>query len=274
MADIHKSTRYFIKDEEELNKETIKKLNKQGLDTTVGSIVNLFSNTINSTIADAYKNLTSLHLNNFISTADKVHLIDMAKKNGIELKGNESDDEIRYRICTSLEYNSGCNYTSIKQFLLSKHPTLYDVKIKNYTQGAGSCTVYLFSNEEDPDELNSAIKNVAAKLPAGINTKIEYPKKTFVELKVKIITDASSLIDAIDIKKSVVKTLEDLFKKSSEENPIFHRDIINSIIASNKDIKKAIILSSCIDGNNFNLIQLSPSISEKILLSKDSEIII
>ena len=262
-----------MKNEEELRKETKKRLSDYGFDTDDGSIANLFSNIINKNIYDVYEKMSELHLGHFLSTATGAYLDDIAKTKNITRQDDESDEELRYRITIADMVNASCNFTSIRQIILLNFPNVYDVRKKDYTKGAGSFSLYIHSNDDSLSELEE-IKTVAlTHIPSGINWTIEYPKVIWLRLKIKINTDTKTDTELINIKKKVINSLENLFSKLQDNDVVSYYDIINCINTSHDSINNSSIIESELDSKLLKISQLSIPVDKRIAISNDTEII-
>lgn len=271
--DSHKNSRYFIKSEEELHNETMEKLKANGFNTEKGSIVNLFTNIINGVLATAYKTLEKFHLNCFLSTADSESLNDMAYKKGFSRKSGETDDSLRYRISIADRVNASCNFTSIRQTILNHFDNVYEVKLVNFTQGAGSCSIYIHSADQSETELKKIIDKVTPILPCGVAIRIQYPRISWLKLKIKINTNATGEPDKIDMKRLALNNIEQLFTSSKSSYIVSYYDIINAITSSHELINSASILESTIDDTQIKLQQIICTPETKINMSNQSEII-
>lgn len=270
---IKETLKPFMKNEEELRKETKKRLSDHGFDTDDGSIANLFSNIINKNIYDVYEKMSELHLGHFLSTATGAYLDDIAKTKNITRQDDESDEELRYRITIADMVNVSCNFTSIRQIILLNFPNVYDVRKKDYTKGAGSFSLYIHSNDDSLSELEE-IKTVAlTHIPSGINWTIEYPKVMWLRLKIKINTDAKTDTELINIKKKVINSLENLFSKLQDNDVVSYYDIINCINTSHDSINNSSIIESELDSKLLKISQLSIPVDKRIAISNDTEII-
>ena len=272
--DIHQNTRYFVKTESELHSETINKMIDLGFYTHDGSISTLFANIINKNISDLYSNVVELHLNCFLSTATGSHLDDMAIKKGLIRGEEETDESLRYRISNADAFNSGCNFYSIRQHILNNYQSVYDVKLKNFSQGAGSCTLYIYSNNENEKELNSIQLTAAEKIPFGIITRVVYPTKNIIKFKIKIVTTKKTDTEKIDIKRNITKNLKELFVSTGNDDVITYNDVINVIEQTDKSITKATILESYLNDELFSFKKIINSDNEIYVLSDKSEILI
>ena len=264
--------RFFKKSEEEINKNIVNKLKTSGFYVEDGSISKLFAGIFSSVIYTIYVYLENKHLNCFISTADREHLNKKANDLGISLSDNISMEEIRYEIANHVENKNSCSEEVIRKKILKISTTVQDVKFKNFTNGAGSCTIYIYSKKEATGEIESITKELSSMIPIGVKVKVGYPKRIPVLLKLKVNSYKSSLSDQIEIKGSITKNVNNLFLIGTRDGISIY-DLINTIKISDKSISSVYILKCSIDGIEKEFTKINSDIDIIYHLSTKTEII-
>lgn len=271
MEDNHLNKRYFIKDEEGLKKEFEEKYRESGVSVNKGSIAMLFGNIVVYFLSKAYLLLEKLHINCFVSTADREHLELMAKDSGISFDSSTSTENLRYNVKLSNVTGKACNKTSIKENILSRFKGITNLSFEEFSAGSGSVTIFLNSNNESESELSAVKSYIKEIAPCGVAFYIKYPERSVVKFKIKISTGEKSDTILIDIKKATNNALLDIF--NVEKQSITIEEVTRAIIASHSAIITAKIFETAIDGEVFKFNKLISESNLRYVVSTDNEII-
>lgn len=194
---------------EELSSEGITALNSIGFNSSPGSIVKLFLNIVNSSIADLYTTLSVNHLRAFVTTADNDALDAIGSLLQCSRLNKESDDNYRYRITNQCLTLATSNYTAVKLTALTTEG-VEDVVLQEHSMGAGSFTVIVLTNSDVTpqnviDEVYYRLKNVHG---YGIRYNVISPTLNYIKLTHQLFfADNVSDMDKQDIKYAVKQTI-------------------------------------------------------------------
>lgn len=264
--------RYF-KTEDEIFNDIKEDLINNGFTDHKGSIAMLFAKIIAKTICAGYILLEKLHLNCFLSSADREHLTYMAEERGIPVSDKYSDDKLRYLIASDKLLNNSCSKESIKSNILVNVPEVYDVKFKDFVEGVGSCGVFIFcKNQTDTTLENCKIHSLKA-IPAGTKIYYTYPEKKELLLKIAVSSVTRTLTEEVELKGKIITELNNVLSNLNVDGIVIYEliSIIRNVSTKITDIK---ILESSINGEKTTLTRLSSDIEYVYSLSNKTEIII
>lgn len=266
----------FDKSLEDINKSVNARLADEGFDTSPGSIVKLITSIINSEIVDFYELLSTALSNAFVTTATGRFLDALGQTvNCIRLDGEE-DEDYRVRIVNSVSILTSSNEHAIRLKILSLDEVL-DVRLKNYTHGAGTFTVVPITKDLLIDSgLEFSIRQKIDETVAyGTKYHISKPRKKEVSLSIKLsfvsgTTDSEMRAIMFEVTEAIKRYIINL--KLGESL------IINELTQRIMEVSESILSYSCtsfkINNKKVNFINQHVDYYSKLTLEQGVESII
>lgn len=182
---------FIDKSYEQLMEETIRELDKTYINhNSPGSIVRLLLSKVNYQIAEFYQMFKQEHSRGFLSKASEETLDLIGALVNCKRRPSESEEEYKYRISRATTNNEKANKIAVRLAALSVSG-VKDVLFKEFSQGSGSFSVYVLTDNPTPSmqilkQVEQAIDEVKA---FGIRVHVLAPKLKPVEMKVKLVFD-------------------------------------------------------------------------------------
>lgn len=239
---------------EDIMQETLIELKEIGIkDEDAGGVARLLLSLINKRIAGFYDVLDINIAQAFVSQAKDQFLDHIGVLLDCERRYNEDDDNYRYRISKQTQIIANANKIAIRLAALSVEGVT-EVKLKRWTHGAGSYSVYVISdNPVTEDEiLAKVLKKINETEAFGIRGEVFRPNIIPAEMKIRLVFDKGvsdidrdlTISKALDVSKKYINGLNveeiidinELKKRINElheqinEIIIFHFKINNRVV--------------------------------------------
>jgi hypothetical protein len=179
------------KDINEIMEETLKELEAMGItETDAGGVARLLLYIINKRLATYYETLNINQMQAFVSHATGFFLDKIGRLLDCDRRPEEigNDDAYRYRITKQIQVVASANRMAVRLAALSVSG-VQDVKMKPFTHGTGSFSIYVIS--EDVFTPESILEEVRQKMDEfasfGIRAEVFRPYLVPVELRTRLL---------------------------------------------------------------------------------------
>ena len=214
----------FNKSIDQIMDETLSELSGMGIDErNAGGVARLLLTAINEQLASYYKTLDVNHMQAYISKAQDENLDKIGSLLDCERRDGEANDDYRYRITKQIQVVASANRVALRLAALSV-PGVKDVKMKRFTHGTGSFSVYVISDTPNtPEEILDKVEAVLMDQEAyGVRGEVYRPIVQEVEMDARLVFHKSvsdlerrlAITQAEDALKNYVNTRnvgEDLY---------------------------------------------------------------
>lgn len=164
----------------------------------------------------------------------------------------ESDTAYRARIVNQVYVIAGGNYTAIRLKALSI-PGVRDVMLREYTNGAGSFSVYVIT--EDPKTTPSLLRQVQNVIDEtksyGVYAEVKTPVLIPLELMVRLVfSNDASANERASIRQAVTRNLQNYVNEIPLGDTFVVNEATQRIMETSSKIKDMDIYSLKVDGLN------------------------
>lgn len=208
-------------------------------DVNPGSIARTFAEVLSEEFYEFYNRLELASTMNFVSTATGIYLDMIGKLLNCTRLSGEDDESYRARIVNQVYVVQGANQTAIRLRALSV-PGVRDVILQEYTQGTGSFTVYVITEDpSSPQEVLNAVEDEVNQAKAyGVYAEVKAPVLIPVELMVRLLfsNDVQDLERAA-IRQSVSRNIKVYVDSLLPGDPLIVNELIQRIMDTSDKIQ-------------------------------------
>lgn len=193
---------------EEIMQETTVELEGMGItDSDAGSVARLFLTIINKQLTTFYEALDVNIAQAFVSTATDSFLDKIGLLVDCERLSGEENENYRYRITKQLQTVASANQIAVRLAALSVSG-VQEVKLKRWTHGSGSFSVYVVSDQAiTPTDLIAEVQAKIDEVEAfGVRGEVFSPIPIKAELKIRLIFEKG--VTDLDRQLAITKALE------------------------------------------------------------------
>ena len=261
----------YLKNEEEIKDDMMLELKENGFSTNKGAICVLFSGIIARALSLCYLALETMHLNCFVSSADRSHLDKMAQSIGLSSGTDLSDQKLRYMIANHTALRGSLSREVLKVAIESIDESVFDVKFKPFVKGPGSVAIYVHSGNESSELLNKIQRECSTYIPSGTTAVYLFPKRRVLDFKISIDASVHTLSAELALKSKISGKLQEKLKTINKHG-ITLNDIILTIESADNNIKRVVITDVILDGISSDITRISPCEDEIFTLSNETVI--
>lgn len=231
---------------EEIMEESMKELEGMGItETDAGGVARLLLAIINKRLSSFYEALSVNHAQAFVSKAKGVFLDHIGKLLDCTRRPEEinDDESYRYRITKQIQSVASSNRIAVRLAALSV-PGVQDVKMKRFTHGTGSFSVYVITEDAvTPQSILDAVQEKIDEVCSfGVRAEAFRPTTIPVEMKVRLIFN-KTIVD-LDRKLAIAQAQEQLKTYVNSRNagdPLEVEEMEKLMRGVNEGIEEAII---------------------------------
>lgn len=199
------------KDLDQIMQETLDELKGMSLDANPGSVTRLILNIMNQQINAFYETFTLNHAQAFVSKAKGSFLDQIGMLLNCQRLPEEAhdDDGYRFRITKQIQVVASANEMAVRLAALSVDG-VQDVKMKRFTHGSGSFSVYVVSESPiTPDFILQAVQQKIDEVESfGVRGVVFRPELLPVDMSVRLIFKKT--VSDLERKLAVAKAQETL----------------------------------------------------------------
>lgn len=231
-----------------------------------GTIARTFSEVIAEEMGRVYEEIGLKEAMGFLSTSTGRYIDLIGELFNCPRELDESDDNYKARISKQVLVVAGANETAIRLAALSVEG-VYDVKLKEYSNGAGSFSLFVVTdNEEDlPQILNNVELKIKNTKGFGIYPDIRGPEFIDVDLGIRLIySEKASAPEKATIKNNVIYQINNYIKQLGVEEPLIINELIEQIMSVDNKIKDFEFYTFKVNGQDYFTQNIIAGWDEKI----------
>lgn len=233
-----------------------------------GSIARTFCEILAEEFYTFYNQLELSSTMSFVSSASGNYLDLIGQLLDCKRQAGEDDTTYRGRIVNQVYVIAGGNYTAIRLKVLSI-PGVRDVMLREYTNGAGSFSVYVIS--EDPAASPALLRQVQDAVNQtksyGVYGEVKTPVLIPLELMVRLVfSNDTSTNERISIRQTVTKNLQNYINSIPLGDTFVINEAIQRIMETSVKIKDMDIYSLKVNGVSKFVSNVNSKWDERFLL--------